>query len=413
MAASILRLARAHGIDTFFGIPGVHTLEYYRALAGSGLRVVTARHEQGAAFMADGYARATGKPAAVCVITGPGLTNAATAIAQARSDSVPMLVLTAINPIAERERGRLHEMRSQELVAAGLSDLAFTVRAAGEVGEVLAVSFAALSMGRPQPAIVTVPLDVLPAAATAGALPAPPRPVVQTDAVAEAASTLAAARRPALILGGGAAEAAPTLRRIAERLQAPTLTTIAGKGIVPESSPLSLGATLPLAETRDWLAGRDVVLAIGTELAATDTEIDEPVFEGTMIRVDLDPARLDDGHRAAIPVHADAGEFAEALLEEIPRAGRSQTSGDRPAAGRAPWVRDSHLTALAALRAHTSPETRFYSDMTQLAYTGNIHFPVELPRRWLHPVGFGSLGFGLPAAIGGALGDPEAPVVAL
>lgn len=419
VADASIQLLAEYGVDTVFGIPGVHTLDYYRALPSSGLQAIEARHEQGAAFMADGYARAAGRPAGVCAITGPGLANAATGIGQAWADSVPMVVLTAVNPASADGRGlgRLHELHDQGALAAGLTDHAFAAADPEALEAALAESFAASRAERPRPAIVAIPLDVLPRAVERplAAVTPPPPPEPDPRAVDAVVRALAAAERPAVILGGGCADASTELRELLRRLGAPVITTVAGKGAFPSSSALSLGSCLPLAETHAWLAERDLLLAIGTELAPTDTEVDDPIFDGTLIRVDVDADRLDDRHRATVAVQADAARFAEALAAALPegRSPTAATAADRPRPGRAPWVRESHLTALRSLRDHTDESTRFVSDMTQLAYAGNIHFPVEHPRLWLHPVGFGSLGYAVPAAIGAAVADPDRRVVAL
>lgn len=402
-----------HGVDTVFGIPGVHTLEYYRALAGSDLRVVAARHEQGAALMADGYARATGRAAAVSVITGPGLTNAATGIGQAWADSVPMLVLTTRNPAPGR--GQLHELCSQELLARGLSDHYYEPRDGEAVHRALAEVFATFRSGRPRPAIFSIARDALtdPSAAQPVAVAAEP-PWPSAAAVSEVVAALASSARPAVIVGGGCAAAAARVRELVDRLAIPVLTTVAGKGVVPSSSPLCAGSVLPAAGVQRWLRDRDLVLALGTELAATDTEREHSLLsEARLVRVDVDPAELaDDRHPDQLAIRADAGRFCEALLAALPAA-PGPWAHELPRDTAVPWVGRRHREALAALRAATDPDTCFVSDMTQIAYAGNVVFPVDAPRLWLHPTGFGSLGFAVPAAIGAALADRARPVLAL
>ncbi|MDP4032805.1 MAG: thiamine pyrophosphate-binding protein, partial [Pseudorhodobacter sp.] len=197
----------ARGVDVVFGIPGVHTIELYRGLAGSGIRHVTARHEQGAAFMADGYARVSGKPGVALVITGPGLTNALTAMAQARADSVPILVISGVNRRASLGRGlgHLHELPDQAAMVAALCPT-FQVGSAKDLDNILSSAFAALAAGRPGPVHIEVPTDVMPLPCPALAPPdAPPsQPLPEMAMLADAAARLARAKRPLILAGGGA-----------------------------------------------------------------------------------------------------------------------------------------------------------------------------------------------------------------
>lgn len=402
------------GIDTVFGIPGVHTLEYYRALAGADLNVVSARHEQGAAFMADGYARAGGRAAAVSVITGPGLTNAATGIGQAWADSVPMLVLTTHNE--SPGRGQLHELCSQELLARGLSNRYYEPIDGESLHRALAETFAAFRRERPRPAILSIARQQLALSADPQPAPVaesePPSPA--DDEISRVVSALAASRRPAIIVGGGCVAAAPNVRALVERLGIPVLTTVAGKGVVPSSSKWCLGSVLPAESVQAWVRDRDLVLALGTELAATDTEGEAELVPGDrMIRADIDAAELaDERYPDQLAIRSDAGRFCESLLAALPTK-VDPWSNEAVTDASVPWVKPHHREALAALRLATDPETCFVSDMTQIAYAGNVVFPVEEPRLWLHPTGFGSLGFAVPAAIGAAIAGNGRPVVAL
>jgi 5-guanidino-2-oxopentanoate decarboxylase len=204
------------------------------------------------------------------------------------------------------------------------------------------------------------------------------------------------------------------------------VTTIAGKGVVPESDPLSLGSTLPLPAVQRWLSNCDVVLAIGTEIAETDIWGQGLSFHGRSIRVDLDPKQLAGPYPSELPIVAGAAQFAKALLACLheDHAQASYHDGGTEARDLRASMRESGERAetkanlgrhavLGAMRAALPAETRIYTDMTQIAYTGNTTFPVDLPRRWFHPSGYGTLGYALPAAIGGALGDPQTPTVAL
>ena len=200
-------LHERYHVDTVFGIPGVHTVALYRGLEGQAIRHVTPRHEQGAGFMADGYARVSGKPGVCFIITGPGMTNILTAMGQAYADSIPMLVISSVN---ERERlglgkGYLHELPNQRAMTAGVSAFSHTLMSVEELPGVLARAFSVFEGERPRPVHIELPLDIITADASHMALA--PRPVVRRPApnrtlIREAAGLLKQAERPLLLLGG-------------------------------------------------------------------------------------------------------------------------------------------------------------------------------------------------------------------
>ncbi|MEM8756000.1 MAG: thiamine pyrophosphate-binding protein, partial [Pseudomonadota bacterium] len=315
------------GIDTVFGIPGVHTVEMYRGLPGSGLRHVTPRHEQGAGFMADGYWRATGRVAACFIITGPGMTNIATAMGQAYGDSVPMIVISAVNAEGEIGRGLgcLHELKDQSGLVAGVAAWSRRVRDAAGLAAALDDALDLFATGRPRPVHVEIPIDRLAAPAEAPPEPRARAAVEKPDPelAAKAASILNAAARPVLILGGGAVRLGPTAARLAEALGAPTLMTSNARGLLPPDHPLNAGGGLFAPPQRALLAESDAALALGCEFGPTDwSYYDEgdPSFGGDLIRVDVDPAQLSRGASPTLAVEADAAAFAAALLPLIDRA---------------------------------------------------------------------------------------------
>jgi 5-guanidino-2-oxopentanoate decarboxylase len=421
----LAELLAINGIDTVFGIPGVHTLELYRGLAATGLRHVLVRHEQGAGFAADGYARLSGRPAAAMVISGPGLTNILTAVGQAYSDSVPLLVIasTPVRASLGKGWGVLHELADQRRVAAGVFGSARTALSADDVRDHLRAALLGFQSGRPRPAYLEIPLDLLAESTSAIAQRfdfdcalAQPDPVL----IERAAARLHSARRPLIIAGGGARGAAAELRALAERLDAFVATSAAGKGLLPENHPLHLGASLPYRETQALVAAADVVLAIGTELSETDiysgTRLNIP---GELIRVDIDPIKLTDQYGAALALLADAAPALRQLAAALP-----QRTGLRPLGQTAQTHRPDFLhqadaptraraRALAAIREALPPHSALFTDMTQIAYLGNYAYPCEQPLSWFHPSGYGTLGWALPAALGAKLAAPTQAVAAL
>ncbi|MGN6578549.1 MAG: 5-guanidino-2-oxopentanoate decarboxylase [Bordetella sp.] len=427
---SLVTLLERYGVDYVFGIPGVHTIELYRGLAASSIRHVTPRHEQGAGFMADGYARVTGKPGVCFIITGPGMTNIATAMAQAYADSIPMLVISSVN--ARRELGsgdgRLHELPSQRELFAGLTAFSHTLLDAADLPQVLARAFAVFGSARPRPVHIEIPLDVIvsPAGALANApAAAATRPAPDAEAIAAAAGRLAGAKRPLILAGGGAVDAGEPLRALAERLQAPVALTINAKGLLPCGHPLLLGSTQSLPQTRELVRDADVVLAIGTELGETDydTVFDGGfAIEGHLIRIDIDAGQLMRNFR---PDKAIVGD-AKAALTGLVRALGSHSAVESAVwgAARVADVRakidadyDAPSRAQAALIETLTtalPGVIIVGDSTSPTYVGNLTHDAAAPRSWFNSsTGYGTLGYGLPAAIGAKLAAPHRPVVCL
>lgn len=417
-------LLAAYGVHHVFGIPGVHTVELYRGLDDAAWpRHVLARHEQGAGFMADGYARASGRPAACFLITGPGLTNAATAIAQAHSDSVPMLVVSGVNATANLGQGRntLHELSDQRAAMAPLCAWNATATTAANLPPLIARAFTTFTSERPRPVHIEIPLDVMDQAV---ADPWTPQGLAGAGApgergLASAAALLRTAERPVILAGGGTVDAGPAVQRLAEAAAAPVVTTITAKGIVADDHPLHLGPLLPHAPVRELLREADVVVALGSELSETDLWADTLQLDGTLIRVDLDPVELADDHAAELPIRADAGATAAALADRLGHGADATTARQRVAdiradvaSGRGELAR-THRTVLEAVRDALPEDAILASDMARISYTANEVFPVSRPRRWLHPLGYGTLGYALPAALGAKLAEPDAPVVAL
>jgi 5-guanidino-2-oxopentanoate decarboxylase len=430
----IVALLAANGIDTVFGIPGVHNLELYRGIAASGLRHILVRHEQNAGFAADGFARVSGRPAAAFVISGPGLTNILTAAAQAKTDSVPMLILasTPVESSLAKGWGVLHELDDQRAMAAGATGTARSARSAHDARDYLREAFASFQLGRQRPAYLEIPLDLLarPTAlrperfAHVGGGPQPTLAVIQ-----EARDLLAGAQRPMIVAGGGARAAGTQLRKLVETLDGYLVSTVAGKGLLPESHAANLGASLQFRTTQELVARADVVLAVGTELSETDfysgTRLE---MTGRLIRIDIDATKLADHYAADVGIWGDAHASLEALLQAFADADPGRSASPRPRwrseLGPAVTHRarlDEQLNAgartcarlLGAVRAALPDDAVVFTDMTQVAYLGNYAFPTDKHGTWFHPSGYGTLGYALPAAIGALVAEPGRPVVAL
>ncbi len=416
----------AYGVEIVFGIPGVHTVELYRGIRGSGIRHVTPRHEQGAGFMADGYARVTGKPGVCWIITGPGLTNIATAVSQARQDSIPMLVITSANRTAElgRRIGALHELADQRQVAKSLFVESHRLLDIAGLPSALAQAFAVFDSARPGPVHIELPLDLL-SRSTSGLAVAQPRAgrhavVPSADELDRAAALLNGAQRPVVLAGGGACFAGEELRSLAEALDAPVVMTTNGRGLLPAGHPLAVPASPSLAAVREEVASADVVLAVGTEFGQTDYDMySDGGFEiaGSLVRIDIDPQQLCRNAVSELPLLGHAAATLQALLPRIEaRSGDGASRAGATLKGACAGLSDAMSRQVEILEVirDTLPGVRIVGDSTQAVYAGNLCFAAARAGGWFNSAtGFGTLGYGLPAAIGAKLGDRQAPVVCL
>ena len=412
---------KARGVEVVFGIPGAHTIELYRGLAGGKIRHVTARHEQGAAFMADGYARVSGKPGVAFVITGPGLTNALTAMAQARADSVPILVISGVNARDSLGKGfgRLHEMPDQAAMMATLCPTE-RIETPEQLDGALTRAFARMATDRPGPVHIEIPTDVMPLPCPPpGAIPPlPVPPLPDAAALTDAAGRLARAKSPVILAGGGARRAGAALAALAERLDAPVILTTNARGLM-HGHPLAVPASPSLIAVRALMAGSDQLLAIGTELGPTDYDMYArgglPNLSD-MIRIDTSASQLS-RHHAALTLAADAGMALAALLPRVPQAAnggadRATTTCSAAWAELDAPMRDQAVL-LETLR-DTLPGAIIVGDSTQPVYAGNLYYDHDRPGGWFNAAtGFGALGFAPGAAVGAALASPGTAVVCL
>ena len=383
--------------------------------------------------MADGYARSSARVAACFVITGPGITNIATAMAQALADSVPMLVISSVNARAHLDatQGRLHALPDQRALAAQLSVFSHTLQSGDELPAVLARAFSCFRSGRPGPVHLEIPLDVM-----AMPAPRPPAAGLSTSMLATAprasssdldlaADWLRDAVSPLAILGGGCRQSPHDLRRLVDALAAPVLMTTNAKGILPPEHPLSLGSRLAQPAVLERLKTADVVLAIGTELGETDTLLFDarPGIDGRLIRVDIDVRQMSANAPAALAVLGDAGGVARELAQrlEADPTHCPDLSGVHDSVQRLRRKADEqadpdglHLGRLLNAMLAPFPELIVVGDSTQLVYSGNLHYEAGDVRRWFNSAtGFGTLGYALPAAIGAALANPDKAVVCI
>jgi acetolactate synthase-1/2/3 large subunit len=382
---------------------------------------VTARHEQGCAFMADGYARVSGQPGVAFVITGPGLTNALTAMAQSRGDSVPVLVISGVNRRGSLGRGLglLHELPDQAAMLRALCPTRQITEAA-EVGPVLDWAWDLLTQGRPGPVHVEVPTDVMPL--PCDALPAPamarPRPVPALDG---AAALLNKAHRVVILSGGGCRGQEAALAALADRLDAPVVQTANARGML-HRHPLCVAASPSIKAVRQMIRDADQVLSIGTEFGPT--EYDMFVDGGfpdlpRQIRIDIDAAQLA-RRPAALTLQGDAGDTMRALLPLLTQhaaeghaRARSATEAARAELPEFSLAYPAMLAMVEAVRT-ALPRAILVGDSTQPVYAANLTYNHDRPGGFFNATtGYGALGFAPGAAVGAALAAPGTKVICL
>ncbi len=415
VAQTLVNWLKSERVEVVFGIPGVHTIELYRALAESGIRHVTARHEAGAGFMADGYARVSGRFGVALVITGPGVTNILTPMAQARADSVPMLVISGVNrrETLGKGLGYLHELPDQRAITRTLGP-ALHLEDPKALPGLLAQAGRALTTGRGGPVHLEIPLDLMAAEAPQAARLAHPVPVLPDPAKARA--RLRAAKRPLILAGGGCRRAGPQLQALAEALGAPVILTANARGLL-HGHPLTVPASPSLEPVRKLIRESDQLLVVGSELGPTDCDMyavgGMPDLSG-MIRIDIDGAQLA-RHHAALTLQADAASILPALAPPSPAAqGAERAAMVREAAFAAlePAYQDE-VRLLVSLR-EGFPGAILVGDSTQIAYAGNLYYSHDSAEGWFNAAtGYGALGFATGAAVGAALAAPGRRVICL
>ncbi|MCH2096116.1 MAG: thiamine pyrophosphate-dependent enzyme [Rhodobacteraceae bacterium] len=424
LGAQISHMLKARGVDVIFGIPGVHNVEMYRGIEEAGITHVLARHEQGAGFMADGYARASGRPGVCYVITGPGLCNAMTPLGQAYSDSVPVLALSSCLDETAITRGQLHQMRDQQVAAATVCEWSEEARTPKAAYGLIDRALTEWQSGRARPKHIQVPINDLAALAEAApqASPAARMPVVSDADLRTVCDRVLSARKPLFIFGGGSVGAADCVPRLLEATGAAAFMTYAGRGVVPAEHPMSFGSYLARPDSVQIMQDADLVVAFGTELSEVDLWRPELGHDCPMIRVDIDTEVLGNLRASDMAVVGDAGGMIRAMnIALAARVDDRKPLWDRAmiAKTRARWRADLQserpgiLPVCDALQEVLPEDAMIYSDMTSFAYAAKEIWDMARAGHWHHPYGFGTLGYALPAAIGGAVARPSLPTIAI
>lgn len=411
---------RRWNVDLMFGVPGVQLDHFFDAVhkANGALRLIHTRHEQGAAYMALGYAMTTGRPAVFTVVPGPGLLNAGAALSTAYACNAPVLCITSTIASSQigRNHGLLHEIPDQAGLLRGLTKWSARANTPSEVPALIDEAFRQMLTGRPRPVAIEIPIDVLGEIAAVGmprTLPALTNPPVDAAKVEAAAKLLRASKNPMIVVGGGAMRAGDEVRALAEKIQAPVVSRQMGRGVLSDRHDLAL----PAAAAIDIWKEVDVVVGIGTRLQ----QLREWGWDENLktVRIDLDPLEMTRVIPATVGLVADAGDGAAALLAAL--------AGDAPKPSRTAYVRELkqkfrariekdvgyQLGFIDILRAEMPDDAIFVDEMTQMGYAAKFGFPVYAPNTFVTSSYQGTLGYGFATALGAQAGNPGRKVVSV
>ena len=415
------------GVEVVFGIPGVHNLAIFDALRRTSIRTIVVRHEQTAGYAADGYARATGKLGVCVTTTGPGAANTAAAMGEARASRSPILhISTQVDSrILEGKTGHfsLHESPQQDELMRAVCNWSGRVSRPEAIASMTAKGALEAFAGRRGPAFLEIPTDFLSAtvAKASRAVPAEmPKPQARAEEIANAAKALNASKHPVVWAGGGviSAGASEQLVVAAELLDAPVVTTFAGKGSIPPDHPLAVSLPPAQPEVTRLISNADAMLIVGSDLDAMNTQGWRMPFPKPRIVINIVNEDLRRNYAAQVPIEADAKDAVEALIPQLKQAKRSgarRVSQVQNAARRA--LRQSKefrkpYAFVERLKNAVPDDAMVVADMAIPGYWAAAYFPAAGPRTFAYPLGWGTLGFALPTAIGTAAAGRKTVVIA-
>ena len=426
-AQALIQSLVREGVEVVFGLPGVQIMEAFDALYDEpGIRLITVRHEQAAGYMADGYARTTGRVGVALVVPGPGALNAAAAVGTAYATSSPVLLVSGqidSNSLGQ-QKGALHEVNDQLDVFQPITKWNGRTTDSAEIPHLVHLAMQQLTDGRPRPVEIEIPWDVLPARAETELLEreGPVKQAPDPAKIREAAELLATAQRPLIWAGGGCREADITsqVADLAEALNAPVITTPEGKGAIPENHSHFLG-THYYGHGPGWLTlpQADVILVVGSRLNMAPNPPWSFQPHQQLIRIDADPEELGRSQPAQVAIAADGRLGAQALLAELGGRTRASQWQDRELSDiRAETYADLRekaplqLEIVETLRRELDDDAIMVAGTTEVAYWGHLTFPVLRPRSYLTSGYFATLGYAFPTALGAKVGNPGRQVVA-
>ena len=422
---AVVAALKALGVDTVFGIVSIHNVPTLDAIGRSGsIEFIACRHEQGAVHAADGYARASGKIGVALTSTGPGAANAMGGLFEANYASSPVLMITGQVETSEfgRGRGTIHQAEQQLTMLRTVTKRAEHIDRADDIAPVIMSVVLDMLSGRPGPGAIEIPIDQQYAAAEVAELHAlaPRRTTPSTALLDKARELMSSAQRPLIIAGGGIgiANAGAELTKLAETLSAPVLTTVEGRGAIPETHALALGPNIDMSAMDPVLAQADVVIAVGTRFQQNTNVLKWLRFPGKLIHLDADPMMIGRVHPADIALVGDARLGLQALLASSLASSAHpewvalcQERRDEVVAANRSDVGPDIVAIMDAISAALPPDAVVAKDATISAYLwGNRLLPVHQTRTAVRPTSQ-AIGPGVPLGLGAAVATRKPTVV--
>ncbi len=426
-AKALITALEKQGVELIFGYPGGATLPIYDELAKSSIRHVLPRHEQGAAHMADGYARITGKVGVCMATSGPGSTNLVTGIATAYMDSSPIIAITGQVP-----RYMIGNDAFQEVDTSGITipitKHNYLVQHAKEIPEIIEEAFYLASTGRKGPIVIDIPKDIQTETFSSEQAKSislegyKPTTKGHSGQIKRAATLLKRAQRPLLIAGGGVfhSNATEALQRLVEKFSMPVAYTLMGKSVFPNSHPLCLGLLgyHGRVESNSAVLHADVILAVGTRFGDRSTgPVNSYAPHAQIIHIDIDPAEISKNIDAHLPIVGDANNILPLLTEQLPETKHDEwlellkkTAEEHPLKGNMTGVT---IPNILRILKQVAPDPILVTDVGKHQIFSAHYFPIDAPRCFISSGGLGTMGFGAPAAIGAKASNPSKPVVAV
>ncbi|MBY3343615.1 thiamine pyrophosphate-dependent enzyme [Rhizobium laguerreae] len=416
---AITRSLVAHGIDTVFGIPGAHMYDFNDALYGARdqVRFIHTRHEQGAAYMAYGYAKSTGRIGAYTVVPGPGVLNSGAALCTAYGANAPVLCVTGniMSHLIGRGRGQLHELPDQLATMRGITKAAERINHQSEAGSVIAEVVSKMLSGRQGPGAVEAPWDVFGQSGPEINLPVgtrAPHPAVNPDQVAAAAALISGASNPMIMVGGGAVDAGAEIAALAELLQSPVTSHRSGKGIVADDHPNYLN----FVAAYEYWKNTDVLIGIGSRLELQFMRWKWLPKDIKVIRIDIDPTEMV-RLKPDVGIVSDAKAGIQALVNALAGLGREDRTREFAERNEEARSRFSavqpQLAYIDAIRQALPRDGFFVEEICQVGFTARFAFPVYAPRQYVTCGYQDNLGFGFNTALGVRVANPDKAVISV
>ncbi|HJO80810.1 MAG: thiamine pyrophosphate-binding protein [SAR202 cluster bacterium] len=423
---ALVRQLRAEGVDTVFALPGVQIMAAFDALydARADIRMIHVRHEQATTYMADGYARVSGKPGVAMVVPGPGALNATAGLGTAYASGSPVLLISGQIPTDSlgKQQGQLHEVEDQLDVFRPITKWAHRVTRVEEIPEAVHEAFRQLTTGRPRPVELEVPPDTLANLGDADIIEPEEYPpaAVRALEIARAVQILTEAERPAIVAGGGALSSGvgAEILELARMLQAPVMTTQTSKGVIDESEPYHVGTNyVGLGPAERVLADTDVLLAVGTRLSFRQASVESMP---RIIQIDADPDEIGRNMDVELGINADAKVALGQVVAQLRSAGVSKPSRMEKIEGYRKAFKDEvrelapeQSSMIDTIRDRLDDDAILVSGSTTVGYWSTLGYEVRQPQTYITSGYFGTLGYAFPTALGSKVGAPDKQVVAL